>query len=355
MPRRKLGIKREPEHRRRPHLPQAGGGVPRRLHRRADDDGRSRLPRASHCREARSDPGCARNERHRGQVRRRHEPHGCSSRCSYERSWTLDTYRSIGGYQVWEKMLRGEARRASSVIDRVKASGLRGRGGAGFPDRHQVELHAAQLPGAEVPGVQLRRERAGHLPRPRHPALQPARPHRGPGDRWLLPRTPRSPTTTSAANSSASRCRASKRRSRRPTPPDCSARTSGARGVDFDLHTFVGAGAYICGEETALLDSLEGKTGKPRFKPPFPANFGLYGAPTTINNTQSFASVPTILRKGPRVVRSARADELGRHADLLGLRARRAARATSSCRSGCRSPICWSCAAGCAAVAGSRR
>src|SRR6202043_688564 len=57
--------------------------------------------------------------------------------------------------------------------------------------------------------------------------------------------------------------------------------------------------AYNCGEETALLDSLEGKPGKPRFKPPFPANFGLYGAPTTINNTLSFASVPSILRKGP--------------------------------------------------------
>jgi NADH-quinone oxidoreductase subunit F len=70
-------------------------------------------------------------------------------------------------------------------------------------------------------------------------------------------------------------------------------------GVDFDLHTFVGAGAYICGEETALLESLEGKQGRPRFKPPFPANFGLYGKPTTINNAQSFASVPTILRKGP--------------------------------------------------------
>ena len=70
-------------------------------------------------------------------------------------------------------------------------------------------------------------------------------------------------------------------------------------GVDVDLYTFVGAGAYICGEETALLDSLEGKPGKPRFKPPFPAAFGLYGAPTTINNTQSYASVPTILRKGP--------------------------------------------------------
>jgi len=69
-------------------------------------------------------------------------------------------------------------------------------------------------------------------------------------------------------------------------------------GVDFDLHAVAGAGAYICGEETALLESLEGKQGKPRFKPPFPATFGLYGRPTTINNTQSYASVPTILRKG---------------------------------------------------------
>jgi NADH-quinone oxidoreductase subunit F len=64
------------------------------------------------------------------------------------------------------------------------------------------------------------------------------------------------------------------------------------------LHTFVGAGAYICGEETALLESLEGKQGRPRFKPPFPANFGLYGKPTTINNTQSLACVPAILRNG---------------------------------------------------------
>ena len=69
-------------------------------------------------------------------------------------------------------------------------------------------------------------------------------------------------------------------------------------GIDQDIYTFIGAGAYICGEETALLESLEGKQGKPRFKPPFPANFGLYGAPTTINNTQSVASLPTILRKG---------------------------------------------------------
>jgi NADH-quinone oxidoreductase subunit F len=74
----------------------------------------------------------------------------------------------------------------------------------------------------------------------------------------------------------------------------------GGSGVDFDLHTFVGAGAYICGEETALMESLEGKQGKPRFKPPFPANFGLYGKPTTINNTQSLASVPAIIRNGAK-------------------------------------------------------
>jgi NADH-quinone oxidoreductase subunit F len=69
-------------------------------------------------------------------------------------------------------------------------------------------------------------------------------------------------------------------------------------GIDFDLFPFVGAGAYICGEETGLLESLEGKPGRPRFKPPFPAQHGLYGAPTTINNTQSLASIPTIIRKG---------------------------------------------------------
>ena len=73
-------------------------------------------------------------------------------------------------------------------------------------------------------------------------------------------------------------------------------------GVDFDLYAVHGAGAYICGEETALMESLEGKKGQPRFKPPFPANFGIYGKPTTINNTESFASVPAISRMAKRIV-----------------------------------------------------
>ena len=69
-------------------------------------------------------------------------------------------------------------------------------------------------------------------------------------------------------------------------------------GIDIDIHNALGAGAYICGEETALMESLEGKKGQPRYKPPFPANFGLYGKPTTINNTETYASVPAIVRNG---------------------------------------------------------
>ena len=69
-------------------------------------------------------------------------------------------------------------------------------------------------------------------------------------------------------------------------------------GWDFDLYLHHGAGAYICGEETALLESLEGKKGMPRLKPPFPANTGLYGCPTTVNNVESIAVAPTILRRG---------------------------------------------------------
>jgi NADH-quinone oxidoreductase subunit F len=71
-------------------------------------------------------------------------------------------------------------------------------------------------------------------------------------------------------------------------------------GWDFDLYVAHGAGAYICGEETALLESLEGKKGQPRLKPPFPANSGLYGCPTTVNNVESIAVVPTILRRGAK-------------------------------------------------------
>ena len=70
-------------------------------------------------------------------------------------------------------------------------------------------------------------------------------------------------------------------------------------GIDFDVYLHRGAGAYICGEESALIESLEGKQGKPRMKPPFPANAGLYGCPTTVTNVETVAVVPTIIRRGP--------------------------------------------------------
>jgi hypothetical protein len=107
---------------------------------------------------------------------------------------------------------------------------------------------------------------------------------------------------------------------RRPTRPACSARTCSARAWTSTCIAYIGAGAYICGEETALLESLEGKQGKPRFKPPFPANKGLYGQPTTINNTQTFASVPAILRNGAQWFMD------------LGVKRARAAPRSSRCR-----------------------
>ncbi len=118
-------------------------------------------------------------------------------------------------------------------------------------------------------------------------------------------------------------------------------------GIDFDLYTFVGAGAYICGEETALLDSLEGKTGKPRFKPPFPAAFGLYGMPTTINNTQSYRLGADHPAQRRAVVCGPGPAEFGRHGHILGLRPRAASPAISRCRWAYRSRICWSWPAGC--------
>ena len=75
-------------------------------------------------------------------------------------------------------------------------------------------------------------------------------------------------------------------------------------GVDFDVNVHWGAGAYICGEETALIESLEGKQGKPRLKPPFPANVGLYGCPSTVTNVETVAVAPTILRRGPEWLRA---------------------------------------------------
>src|SRR5580700_7698600 len=214
-----------------------------------------------------------------------------------ERSWTLATYRSIGGYDVWEKMLSEKPDRGA-VIEQVKASGLRGRGGAGFPTgtkwsfmprNSPVQKYLVCNSDESEPGTCHDRDILRYNPHAVIEGLAIAgycttatvayNYIRGEFLGEPVPRFEAALAEAYAAGLLGKDIRGS--------------------GVDFDLYTYVGAGAYICGEETALLESLEGKPGKPRFKPPFPANFGVYGAPTTVNNTLSFASVPTILRKGP--------------------------------------------------------
>src|SRR6266404_4300358 len=187
----------------------------------------------------------------------------------HERPWTLQGYREFGGYQAWEKILREQTPR-EKIIDEVKASGLRGRGGAAFP----TGVKWSFMPRAS--------------PVQKYVVCNSDEPEPGTcHDRDILRYNPHSVIEGMAIGGYA---------------------MTATVGYNYIRGEFLGepiprfesalAGAYICGEETALLESLEGKPGKPRFKPPFPANFGLFGKPTTINNTQSFASVPTIMRKG---------------------------------------------------------
>jgi NADH-quinone oxidoreductase subunit F len=220
----------------------------------------------------------------------------CLEPIKLERSWTLPVYQSIGGYDAWKKILSEKVTR-EQVIETVKASGLRGRGGAGFPTGVKWSFMPRNAPMQKY--VVCNSDES-----------EPGTCH----DRDILRFNPHALIEGMAIGGYAMNATVGYNYIRgeflgEPVPrfeaAVAEAYAAGllgknilGSGVDFDLYTFVGAGAYICGEETALLDSLEGKQGKPRFKPPFPAAFGLYGQPTTINNCQSFASVPTILRKG---------------------------------------------------------
>ncbi len=222
----------------------------------------------------------------------------CFEPLQYERPWELATYRQIGGYEAWEKILREKTPR-EQIIEEVKASGLRGRGGAGFPTGMKWSFMPRNAPGQKY--VVCNSDES-----------EPGTCH----DRDILRYNPHALIEGMAIGGYAMGSTVGYNYIRgeflaEPVPRFEAAlkeayeagllgRNLLGAGVDFDLYTYVGAGAYICGEETALLESLEGKQGRPRFKPPFPANFGLYGKPTTINNTQSYASVPTILRKGAK-------------------------------------------------------
>jgi NADH-quinone oxidoreductase subunit F len=214
----------------------------------------------------------------------------------YDQPWTLESYRKVGGYSTWENMLAEKPTR-ESVIELVKGSGLRGRGGAAFPTGMKWSFMPRNSPVQKY--LVCNSDES-----------EPGTSH----DRDILRFTPHALIEGLCIGGYATNSTVAYNYIRgeflgEPIPRFEAAlkeaydagllgKNIRGSGVDMDIYTFVGAGAYICGEETAMLDSLEGKPGKPRFKPPFPANFGLYGAPTTINNTQSFASVPAILRKG---------------------------------------------------------
>ena len=191
------------------------------------------------------------------------------------------------------------------MIGELEASGLRGRGGAGFPAGRKASFLPEGRHG-QVPRLQRRRVRARHLQGPRADAEVPAPADRGHRDRRAAPPASTARSSTSAASTSCRR-RSSTRRSREAYAAgyigERHPRLATCR-CQLVLHR--GAGAYICGEETGLLDSLEGKRGNPRLKPPFPAIEGLYGGPTLINNVETLATCRRSSRMGGERVREAR-------------------------------------------------
>jgi NADH-quinone oxidoreductase subunit F len=220
----------------------------------------------------------------------------CFNTLDSDESWTLASYEKHDGYKAWKKILAGKMS-AAEVIDEVKSSGLRGRGGAGFPTGlkwsfmprdAEVQKYLVCNSDESEPGTCHDRDVLRYNPHALVEGMAIAAYAMGATiaynyirGEFLDEPVPRFEAAVKEAYDAG-----------------LLGKNIQGSGIDFDLNTFVGAGAYICGEETALLESLEGKQGRPRFKPPFPANFGLYGMPTTINNTQSLASVPAILRNG---------------------------------------------------------
>ncbi|SDM19934.1 NADH dehydrogenase subunit F [Oryzisolibacter propanilivorax] len=215
------------------------------------------------------------------------------------RNWGLKDYEARGGYAALRKILGvdgGEGLTQDQVIATVKESGLRGRGGAGFPTGLKWSFMPRQFPGQKhlvcnsdegEPGTCKDRDILMYNPHIVIEGMAIAAYAMGIslGYNYIHGEIFQVYERFEAALEEA--------------------RAAGYLGdnilgssFSFQLHAHHGFGAYICGEETALLESLEGKKGQPRFKPPFPASFGLYGKPTTINNTETFAAVPWIIRHG---------------------------------------------------------
>jgi NADH-quinone oxidoreductase subunit F len=219
----------------------------------------------------------------------------CFRTLHLDEPWTLESYRSVGGYEVLAKVLK-EKVPAEEIIEELKNSALRGRGGAGFPTGLKWSFMPRKLPGDKYivcnsdegePGTCKDRDILLYNP---HQVIEGmilagytigART----GYNYI-----RGEFTEPLARFDAALQEARE--------ANLLGKDILGTGFNFELYSHPGAGAYICGEETALLESLEGKKGQPRYKPPFPAGYGLYGRPTTINNTESLASVPVILQKG---------------------------------------------------------
>jgi NADH-quinone oxidoreductase subunit F len=208
-------------------------------------------------------------------------------------NWHLEDYVKRGGYEALRKILT-TGMKAEEVIAEVKASGLRGRGGAGFPTGLKWSFMPRTFPGQKYLVCNSDEGEPGTFK-----------------DRDILRFNPHIVIEGMAIAAYAMGISVGYNYIHgeifevyeRFEQALEEARAAGFLGdkllgsdFSFQLHAFHGYGAYICGEETALLESLEGKKGQPRFKPPFPASFGLYGKPTTINNTETFAAVPWIIR-----------------------------------------------------------
>ncbi len=214
-------------------------------------------------------------------------------------NWRLKDYEARGGYQALKKILAGdggEGLTSDQVIAIVKESGLRGRGGAGFPTGLKWSFMPRSFPGQKYLVCNSDEGEPGTCK-----------------DRDILQFNPHIVIEGMAIAAYAMGISVAYNYIHgeifdtydRFEEALEEARAAGYLGnailgskFNFQLHAAHGFGAYICGEETALLESLEGKKGQPRFKPPFPASFGLYGKPTTINNTETFAAVPWIIRNG---------------------------------------------------------
>ena len=214
----------------------------------------------------------------------------------HEKPWALDSYLKQDGYTAWKKIL-AEKMPQEQVIEMVKQSGLRGRGGAGFPTGLKWSFMPRSAPGQKYILCNSDESEPGTCK-----------------DRDILRFNPHSVIEGMAIACYATGSTVAYNYLRGEFHHEPfehfeealkEAYAAGllgknilGSGIDVDMYAALGAGAYICGEETAMMESLEGKKGQPRFKPPFPANFGLYGKPTTINNTETYASVPAIIRNG---------------------------------------------------------